>query len=769
MRRYGYGYGRGYGHGYARKATIKGVVNPTDAQIAAAIKYDPEEIQYLANQTQEYCRLAIRQGGRSIPHIKDMTPDLCSYAVNYAHRNFEYIKNPSYELCKIAVRKFNANIKFVKGDNRTKELYMMVLKKNGTYISCVPKEMMDDDMKTHAIQSTPSVIGTIDNPTDELCKMVVLRTGANFKYIPLGMRTKELCVLAVKKYAHNLNLVPDKHKTMHMCEMAVRANGDVIKDVPDIYSTDSIKLSAIRQSPSAINHIKNPTDEMVRLAIKNDGAIMLKLITKLTNSGKYPDELIRLGMRTDLNIHKHIGRSEEFDRYALYVKLQNLNTKTSGYYSYADYNSESNFEIDKLGSNGMSFDASTSISLSDSDDMAYSYEHQLLMAHKGNKITLGWTAAQQLGVDKVIKIYKLGMMKAPTLNCVFPPKIRTMLGSKVIRDLYQIAVKNTPTFIINVPVKYRDSNTYISSIDGNKDSWEIFDVFPGDSYYVSDSDCSDDDDDNVINLTLKEKRSMKKIKRKSRKLSLGFDVSEEDSLSEDEETEDKDGSKNTKKIDSCLDSDGHVIIKSSLASMVIKHILKGISPLKTSSMKRYFRICRQRGISEEELIAINPLLKHFTKKESNDRKQLRKEKRKVNKQLSINDDFAFTDVSLYPQLIKNNLGFLDDIGERKAALILSENPELVDYIIETDQKYFTYVDKPSYDQCIKLVKKNGMALLLLSEYNEELLIEAVKSNWMVLKALKIQSQKACREAFKIDKKSWVYFDIKYKDEYIDQL
>ena len=75
-----------------------------------AVEEDPNNIQYVENQTDDLCIVALKKNIETFKYIHNPSYDICVYYIDNVYRGFPPIENPSYNLCEYYVKKNNLGI-----------------------------------------------------------------------------------------------------------------------------------------------------------------------------------------------------------------------------------------------------------------------------------------------------------------------------------------------------------------------------------------------------------------------------------------------------------------------------------------------------------------------------------------------------------------------------------------------------------------------------------------------------------------------------------
>jgi hypothetical protein len=132
-----------------------------------------------------------------------------------------------------------ASIFFIPHEERTPDIYLAAIKKNGQQLEFVP-----DSMKT-----------------PEMCLLAVKRNGLALQFVPDDKRTPDICLAAVQNYGFALQFVPDHLKTLELCLMAVQKVGYALRYVPDNLKTPEVCSAAAHNNVQLL-------DETIRNELK---------------------------------------------------------------------------------------------------------------------------------------------------------------------------------------------------------------------------------------------------------------------------------------------------------------------------------------------------------------------------------------------------------------------------------------------------------------------------------------------------------------------
>lgn len=220
-----------------------------------------------------FCEKAIKFDPKFLKYCKSITQEKLLELVKQDAYIIEYIMDPTEEMINIAVDKFPYLIKYVKDPP------LELLKKVAMSTSYVIKQCFNLSLAKlfELVKFKPESLEYINNPSYEMCEEAVKKDPMLLKHVPINYRTEELCNMAFNSDIRTFPFLNKKFITHDMCIDAVKFDGALLKYVPDVHFTNSVCIEAIKQKPIAIDHIKNPTIEMWKVAITSDPSIIFDL------------------------------------------------------------------------------------------------------------------------------------------------------------------------------------------------------------------------------------------------------------------------------------------------------------------------------------------------------------------------------------------------------------------------------------------------------------------------------------------------------------
>jgi hypothetical protein len=272
----------------------------TTEEFLAEVKKDPNYIYNVPEkyQTLEMCLLAVRKSYFMIYAIKKRTPEFYKALVIEIPEMLNLIEEQSEEMCLLAIQRNGMVLKFVRNKIISSKMCMAAIKQNPLAIIYVPIELQ----------------------TKEMCDFVSQYYKLSF--VSFGMHPDDISIRLIQENSINFN---DCYHTDKVCLGAVQHDGMLLEHILDP-SRDLI-LEAIKQNPKAIKFVdkKNrkfyppnvPTKDMC-LSLINDKIDCLKHIPHEF----FTDDFCELAIRKIRNAIIFIPKNKlTYDLYKLSVQL----------------------------------------------------------------------------------------------------------------------------------------------------------------------------------------------------------------------------------------------------------------------------------------------------------------------------------------------------------------------------------------------------------------------------------------------------------------
>lgn len=182
----------------------------------------------------------------AIKGIQHPCKEVQLYVVNHNKEYAKYIQEPCEEVSLLLIRDNPQYIKNI--TNPTDEMCLECLKKDGLLLKDIPQNRWTNEMVWTALEQNGRIIEYIPNPSDELIK-------ASVKNNP-----KILLLLLNKQ----IDIPDDAYKI-------VLRHKDAKLILRNITLPENMQRYAILQDPYLINEIKNPSYNLVKLAVEKNG------------------------------------------------------------------------------------------------------------------------------------------------------------------------------------------------------------------------------------------------------------------------------------------------------------------------------------------------------------------------------------------------------------------------------------------------------------------------------------------------------------------
>jgi len=244
----------------------------SDDDIMKLIEADPFSIDDIKHPSEKVRRFAITKNPYIIRTMNDLTDDDLVFALNINPSCFRQMRSPqkTYNICMVAVSK------------------------DGILLSDVPHKFMDEEMALTAIFTNPMAIKYYHQKTEAFIDKALLVNPNIIEHI----------------YIPNL--------TIESWKIALNKNGLLLKEVPLSHPCfNELQEIAFNNNVEAIQHISKPTQEMIRKIMQSHP----KLLSKLHPIVKIEDCLYE-----GLDDEQIIGIVKEQPNKI--TKFKNLNNKT---------------------------------------------------------------------------------------------------------------------------------------------------------------------------------------------------------------------------------------------------------------------------------------------------------------------------------------------------------------------------------------------------------------------------------------------------------
>lgn len=140
----------------------------------------------------------------------------------------------------------------------------------------IPDKFKSNEFWMLAIKSHPILLKFVNNPTEEMCLLTINRDYKTLQYVKNP--TEEMCIIAIKKNVNSIKYINNITNNI-IDELLIKLQNFSVNmyDFSVLYKesniqTEKISLFLVKRCSIFINAIKNPTEEMIDIAI-NDGNI----------------------------------------------------------------------------------------------------------------------------------------------------------------------------------------------------------------------------------------------------------------------------------------------------------------------------------------------------------------------------------------------------------------------------------------------------------------------------------------------------------------
>lgn len=221
-----------------------------------------EKIEYaqrfLDNPDEALQLQAVTKSLDAIKGIEHPSKEVQLYVVNHNKDYAKYIQDPCEEVSILLIRDNPKYIKHI--SNPTDEMCLECLRKNGLLLKDIPQNRWTNEMIWTALEQNSRIIEIIPNPSPELIT-------ASVKNNP------KILLLLLRK---RINIPDEAYK-------AVLKHKDAKLILRNINLPENMQRYAIVQDPYLINEIKNPSYNLIKLAVEKNG------LTYKNYMNLYPD------------------------------------------------------------------------------------------------------------------------------------------------------------------------------------------------------------------------------------------------------------------------------------------------------------------------------------------------------------------------------------------------------------------------------------------------------------------------------------------------
>lgn len=137
-------------------------------------------------------------------------------------------------------------------------------------ILLLKNKYITEDMWKTCLEAEPSLIEYIDEPTEEMCLIVLSDSGSYLTFmIDNGYEiTPEMIMTAIKTYPSIIFDLPSSMVNDFYIELALDVDISILSKLNKI--PYKYVMNRLKKEPGIIRYIENPSDEMVMLAINTD-------------------------------------------------------------------------------------------------------------------------------------------------------------------------------------------------------------------------------------------------------------------------------------------------------------------------------------------------------------------------------------------------------------------------------------------------------------------------------------------------------------------
>lgn len=271
---------------------VKGIKNPSYKVQYAAV-YGKKgggctAYELIQNPSEEISKQIVSACGIAIKNIKNPTEKQVLYALDSYPEYLKSIKNPTYEQKMVAVKRSPKMILDI--DNPSEDFMLEVVKSNPEVIKFIKNP--SEKIQLEVVKKQPLLIEYINNPSENIQIEAIKGDSTVLEYIKNIDFTYKAQLEGVKKhgldaYIHCKNQTNEMHKIL------------------------------IDKDPTNIEYIKNPSEELKKIAYSKINILEKKRIARVEKEAKEREELYAK-YNISTNNSNSVDSNNEFLKYSYY-------------------------------------------------------------------------------------------------------------------------------------------------------------------------------------------------------------------------------------------------------------------------------------------------------------------------------------------------------------------------------------------------------------------------------------------------------------------
>lgn len=234
---------------------IQFIAEPTDEQIAIAVKQNAYAIRHIHNQTKELVDTAINQQPSAIQFVKNPTEEQLSRCFEKDPSVIQFIGNPTYEQKVSAVSRKGGTIQFI--SNPDENLINLALQNNLMSLEHVYRLLPTNRIKAIIKRQPKAVKNIIDKLPVEVKKEILTTYGMALRYVK--KQTEELCLLALNNNPLAIEFVQVQTPAIKRAVIDSKNTEAISKLNKD---DDEINAYMVAKKPETIYSIETPSEEV---------------------------------------------------------------------------------------------------------------------------------------------------------------------------------------------------------------------------------------------------------------------------------------------------------------------------------------------------------------------------------------------------------------------------------------------------------------------------------------------------------------------------
>lgn len=241
-----------------------------------AIRSNPSALLNYKVRTPEMYSEALSRNGLLLEHVpvNDQTVELCLIAIrnDFKALQFSTIRTPA--ILTAAIRQYWHALQYFSEQEQTPDIIAMVLPRYPgalQYTKAPTKQICRETMLEGGLLChVPLKYRDVD-----MCTIAVENNGENLKYVPKKILTPRMEYLSVAKWGWTIKYIKDP--TQELCRMAIHNDSMNIRLIKPAYRTEDLQIMAVSENHRAYRHCPNPSEAVSIAMVSRNGNALAKV------------------------------------------------------------------------------------------------------------------------------------------------------------------------------------------------------------------------------------------------------------------------------------------------------------------------------------------------------------------------------------------------------------------------------------------------------------------------------------------------------------